>query len=94
MTATDLADYLVKQEVPFRQAHGIVGQVVSYCIEQGRELTELALDELQRFSPAIGEDVFAVLSIAGSIDSRQSIGGTGVHQVKKALAQAEEVLGL
>jgi argininosuccinate lyase len=94
MTATDLADYLVKKEVPFRQAHGIVGQVVAYCIEQGRELTELALDELQSFSPVIGEDVFAVLSIAGSIASRQSIGGTGVHQVKKALAQAEGALGL
>jgi len=94
MTATDLADYLVVKEIPFRQAHAIVGQVVSFCIEQGRELTELALDELQRFSPVIGADVFGVLSTAGSIDSRQSIGGTALHQVKKALAQAEEALGV
>jgi argininosuccinate lyase len=94
MTATDLADYLVQREIPFRQAHAIVGQVVSFCIEQDRELTELALDELQRFSPVIGEDVFEVLSTAGSIASSQSIGGTAVNQVEKTLAQAEEALGL
>jgi argininosuccinate lyase len=94
MTATDLADYLVRKGVPFRQAHALVGQVVAACIEQGRELTELTVDELQHFSPMIGADVASVLTVAGSVDSRQSAGGTALIRVRTALAQAEEALGL
>ncbi|MFZ5774651.1 MAG: argininosuccinate lyase [Thermodesulfobacteriota bacterium] len=94
MTATDLADYLVKKGVPFRQAHAIVGRTVAYAIEQGQELTGLSLAELKGFSELIEEDVFAVLSIEGSVASRISSGGTGNAVVAEALAAAEKELGL
>ncbi|MFH7320027.1 argininosuccinate lyase [Desulfurivibrio sp. D14AmB] len=89
MTATDLADYLVKKQIPFRQAHAIVGRAVAYALEQGRDIAELTLAELQGFAPAIDEDVFAVLSIEGSVNSRNSLGGTGGARVEEALARAE-----
>ncbi|MCJ7603137.1 MAG: argininosuccinate lyase, partial [Desulfobulbaceae bacterium] len=94
MTATDLADYLVVKNVPFRQAHAIVGQTVAYCVKKKKELIELALDELRQFSEAIDEDVFAVLSVKGSVDSRRSIGGTSIVRVKEALEKAERELGM
>ncbi len=94
MTATDLADYLVKKDVPFRQAHAIVGRIVAYCVEQNKELTDLDLGELKEFSETIEEDVFAVLSIEGSVASRVSTGGTGGQVVKQAIAKAERDLGL
>jgi argininosuccinate lyase len=93
MTATDLADYLVVKAIPFRTAHTIVGRTVAYCLNQGKELTDLSLAELQRFSPAIGDDVFAVLSVRGSVDSRLSQGGTASSRVEEALAAAETDLG-
>ncbi|MDZ7642685.1 MAG: argininosuccinate lyase [Desulfurivibrio sp.] len=92
MTATDLADYLVKKEIPFRQAHAIVGRAVAYALEQGREVAELSLDELKRFADCVEQDVFAVLSIEGSVNSRNSPGGTGGEQVAAALERAEAEL--
>jgi argininosuccinate lyase len=94
MTATDLADYLVVKQVPFRQAHAIVGKTVAYCIEKELELEALSLEELQNFSDKIGEDVFEVLGVKGSVASRKSIGGTSQNMVEKALAKAEEALGM
>jgi argininosuccinate lyase len=94
MTATDLADYLVVKNIPFRQAHSIVGKTVAYCVELGKELTDLSLDELRRFSEAIDKDVFPVLTVKGSVDSRQSAGGTAQVRVEEALAQAEKDLGM
>ncbi|HSR36647.1 MAG TPA: argininosuccinate lyase, partial [Desulfurivibrionaceae bacterium] len=94
MTATDLADYLVTKNIPFRQAHAIVGRTVAYAIEKGKELTELSLKELRRFAPEIDNDVFAVLSVEGSVGSRNSIGGTGVKQVQAAIRRAEKALGI
>ena len=94
MTATDLADYLVLKKIPFRSAHAVVGRAVAFCIEQGRELADLSLAELREFSPLIEEDVFAVLSVQGSVDSRQSFGGTGTVVVTRALARAEASLGI
>jgi argininosuccinate lyase len=94
LTATDLADYLVRKDVPFRQAHAVVGKTVGFCVGQNRELHELTLDELKRFSPAIEGDVFEVLSVTGSIDSRKSSGGTALVKVREALQQAEKELGL
>jgi len=94
MTATDLADYLVKKDVPFRQAHAIVGRTVAYGLSCGKELIEMTLAELQQFSALIEEDVFAVLSVEGSVNSRVSQGGTSGQTVAAALAQAEESLGL
>jgi argininosuccinate lyase len=94
LTATDLADYLVRKNMPFRQAHAVVGRIVAHCLDNGQELTELSLDELQDFAPMIEADVLEVLSVAGSVASRQSFGGTGLQQVEAALARAEEVLGI
>jgi argininosuccinate lyase len=94
MTATDLADYLVRKNVPFRQAHAIVGRTVAYCVQKKKELIELALDELRQFSEAIDEDVVAVLTVKGSVDSRRSTGGTSIVRVKEALARAERELGM
>jgi argininosuccinate lyase len=94
MTATDLADYLVLKNIPFRQAHAIVGRTVAFCISKGKELTELTLQELQKFSEVIEGDVFKVLSIEGSVASRVSPGGTSGKMVAKALKRAEKALGI
>ncbi len=92
MTATDLADYLVLKNVPFREAHGIVGRVVVYCLEKGCELESLTVEELTRFSEVIDKDVFEVLSVEGSINSRISSGGTSFQRVKEAIDEAETQL--
>ena len=93
MTATDLAEYLVRKDIPFRQAHGIVGKAVAYCIENSMELTDLTLGELQKFNGTIGADVFEVLGVAGSVDSRKTAGGTAMAQVRQAVTRAESLLG-
>ena len=92
LTATDLADYLVKKGVPFRKAHEIVGRAVAQCISSGRELTDLSLSELKAVSPAIEKDVFQVLDVRGSVDSRTCPGGTGKASVKRQLEEAERWL--
>nr|WP_310599952.1 argininosuccinate lyase [Desulfobulbus sp.] len=94
MTATDLADYLVRHNIPFRQAHGVVGRIVAFCQERGCELVDLTLAELQQFSELIEADVFAVLSVDGSVNSRLSAGGTGRPRVEEALAHVERQLGM
>ncbi len=94
MTATDLADYLVLKNVPFREAHGIVGRAVAYCLEKGRELPDLTMQELTQFSTVIEKDVYEILSIQGSVNSRISTGGTGRVRVEEALVAAEKNLGL
>ena len=91
-TATDLADYLVRQGVAFRDAHEIVGQSVAYADREGRDLDELSLDELRQFSSAIGEDVFEVLTLEGSVQARDHIGGTAPRQVREAVARARATL--
>jgi argininosuccinate lyase len=94
MTATDLADYLVLKNVPFREAHSIVGRAVAYCLEKGCELPDLTQAELAGFSPVIGKDVYEVLSIEGSVNSRISIGGTALQRVQEAVSAAETRLGI
>jgi len=94
ITATDLADYLVLKDVPFREAHGIVGRAVAFCLAKGCELEDLSLEELSRFSEAIDEDVFKVLSVEGSVNSRTSTGGTSLLRVKEAVGDAEKKLGI
>jgi argininosuccinate lyase len=94
MTATDLAEYLVRKNIPFRQAHSVVGQAVAYCIENAKELKDLSLTELQGFSNVITEDVFDVLSVEGSVNSRNTHGGTAASAVIKALEKAETDLGI
>ncbi|MGF1527264.1 MAG: argininosuccinate lyase [Candidatus Competibacterales bacterium] len=86
-TATDLADYLVRRGVAFRDAHEVVGQAVRLGVASGRDLSELTLAELQGFSAAIGEDVFAVLTLEGSVAARDHLGGTAPTQVQAAVAR-------
>ena len=94
ITATALADYLVMKDVPFREAHGIVGRAVAFCLDKGSELYQLTLAELQQFSPVIEQDVFEVLSVEGSVNSRVSTGGTGLRRVEEAVLNAEKQMGI
>lgn len=94
MTATDLADYLVMKNVPFREAHGVVGRAVAHCIEKGCELEDLSLEDLKQFSPYIEDDVFGVLSVEGSVNSRVTTGGTAGVRVEEAVREAEQQLGI
>jgi argininosuccinate lyase len=87
-TATDLADYLVRKGMPFRDAHSVVGKSVAYGIEQQKDLSDLALTELQEFSDMITDDVFDVLTLEGSVAARNHIGGTAPEQVKAAVERA------
>lgn len=88
-TATDLADYLVRRGVPFRDAHEIVGKSVGYGVQTGKDLSEMSLTELQQFSTVIEQDVFAVLTLEGSVAARNHIGGTAPIQVKAAVERAK-----
>ena len=92
-TATDLADYLVKKGMPFRDAHEVVAHAVKAGVESGRDLAEFSLAELQAFSHTINEDVFEVLTLEGSVASRNHTGGTAPEQVRRAIAQARAQLG-
>ena len=91
-TATDLADYLVKKGVPFRDAHETVAVAVRFAEQHGCDLSAINLAELQKFSPQIGEDVYQVLSLEGSIAGRDHVGGTAPNQVKTAIKQARASL--
>ena len=91
-TATDLADYLVRKGMPFRDAHEVVGKSVAYGIETGKDLGEMSLQELQQFSDTIASDVFDVLSLEGSVAARNHIGGTAPDQVRAAVARGYERL--
>jgi argininosuccinate lyase len=91
-TATDLADYLVRKGMPFRSAHETVAQAVRFAESRRRELGELKLEELRRFSRLIGSDVFDILSLEGSLRSRKHIGGTAPARVKAAIAKARRSL--
>ena len=92
-TATDLADYLVKKGLPFREAHEVVARAVRTAEQRGCDLAELVLPELQAFSPLVGEDVYAVLTLEGSLAQRSHIGGTAPVAVRAAIARARIRLG-
>lgn len=91
-TATDLADYLVRKGMPFRDAHEVVGKSVAYGVLQQKDLSEMSLAELQQFSDTIADDVFAVLTLEGSVAARNHIGGTAPDQVKAAAERAQQRL--
>ena len=91
-TATDLADYLVRRGVAFRDAHEIVGRAVHLAIERHTTLDTLPLTDLQTLSPVIGEDVYESLTLEGSINARDHFGGTAPVQVKARIQQAKEKL--
>ncbi len=91
-TATDLADYLVRKGVPFRDAHEIVGKAVRLGVDSGRDLSEISLPELQQFSARIEADVFDVLTLEGSVAARDVIGGTAPKRVREAVRDARRAL--
>jgi argininosuccinate lyase len=91
-TATDLADYLVRKGMAFRDAHEVVGLAVRLGVETERDLSELSLAELQGFSPAIAADVFDILKLEGSVAARKHIGGTAPDTVRLAIAIARQQL--
>ena len=91
-TATDLADYLVKKGMPFRDAHEVVALAVKHGVEQSCDLADLPLSDLQKFSDMIADDVYQVLTLEGSVASRNHIGGTAPAQVKLAIARARKLL--
>ncbi len=88
-TATDLADYLVRKGLPFRDAHEVVGQAVVLGVQTERDLSEMDLAELQAFSDLIHDDVFEVLTVEGAVNARDHIGGTAPNQVREAAARAK-----
>lgn len=94
LSATDLADYLVNQGVPFRTAHEQVGRLVGYAEFQGKELWELSLEEIQRFASQAGPDIFDWLKIENVVARRTSPGGTAPARVEEALRKVEKELGL
>ncbi len=90
--ATDLADYLVRRGVQFRQAHELVGRIVVYALEQQKELTELTLEQYKQFSPLFGPDLFAEISLERSLAGKRQIGGTAPDQVLQELRRARALL--
>ena len=91
-TATDLADYLVKKGMPFRDAHEVVALAVRHAEDKGLDLADLSLSELKTFSAMIEQDVYDVLKLEGSVASRAHIGGTAPAQVKAAVTRARKLL--
>ena len=91
-TATDLADYLVRAGIPFRDAHEVVGKAVAHCVASHCDLSDLSLTDLQGFHSAIHEDVFDVLTLEGSVSARNHFGGTSPERVRKAAAAAADAL--
>ena len=89
-TATDLADYLVRKGVAFRDAHEVVGQAVRLGVDSQRDLAELSLEELQSFSAIIEADVFEILTLEGSVAARNHFGGTAPEQVRAAVQTSSE----
>jgi argininosuccinate lyase len=92
-TATDLADYLVKKGLPFRDAHEVVAHAVKLGLDAGQDLAELPLGTLQSLHAAIGDDVYAVLTPRGSLDARNTVGGTAPAQVRAQIARHRARLG-
>ena len=90
--ATDAADYLVNKGVPFRDAHGIVGQLVLLCIEKGIALDDLPLEEYKEISPVFEGDVYEAISMKTCVDRRQTLGAPGPEAMKKVIAIYKERL--
>ena len=93
-TATDLADYLVRAGVPFRDAHEVVGKAVAHCVTANCDLADLPLDTLQGFHPDIAADVFDILTLDGSVAARDHFGGTAPTRVKQAVEAAKAALNV
>jgi len=90
--ATDLANYLVKKGIPFREAHHIVGKIVGYLVSQNRELESITLEELKKFSPAFDKDALDILSPYNVADARKSYGGTAKERILEQIKFWKEKL--
>ena len=88
-TATDVADYLVRKGMPFRDAHEVVGKTVAYCLSNGKDLPDLTLGEWQGFSDKIGEDIFDCITLEASVNARSATGGTALERVKAEIARVK-----
>jgi argininosuccinate lyase len=91
-TATDIADYLVRKGLPFRNAHEVVGKTVRYCVENAKDIPDLTLAEFQQFSADIDDDIFDYVTLEASVNSRQATGGTARSAVEKELVLARKAL--
>ena len=89
-TATDVADYLVRKGLPFRDAHEAVGKAVAYCVENEMDITELSLAEWQLFSPHFSDDIFSVITVEASVNARDVIGGTARRRVEAEIRCSRE----
>ncbi len=90
--ATDAADYLVNKGVPFRDAHGIVGQLVLYCIDKDMSLDDMSLDEFKKISPIFEEDIYDAISLTTCVNKRNTIGAPGIEAMAQILKLNEEYL--
>ncbi|WP_155877606.1 argininosuccinate lyase [Desulfuromonas sp. AOP6] len=91
-TATDVADYVVRKGLPFRQAHEVVGKTVRYCIEHGKDIPELSLEEFRQFSELIGKDIYDFVTLEASVNARRATGGTAREAVEREIARARQEL--
>ncbi|WP_291951630.1 argininosuccinate lyase [Campylobacter sp.] len=90
--ATDMADYLVRKNIPFRKAHEIVGNIVNYCIKHKKMLEDLNLEQMRQFESSIDEDIYKAIALQTCVDARNSYGGTGTKAVLKQIEHAKELL--
>ncbi|KAB8137998.1 argininosuccinate lyase, partial [Gracilibacillus oryzae] len=90
--ATDLADYLVNKDLPFREAHAVVGQVVLHCIQENKYLLDVKLEEFKEFSELIEEDIYHVLAPETVVNARDIAGGTAKNRVEEQLNQSSSRL--
>ena len=90
--ATDAAAYLVGKGVPFRDAHGIIGRLVLYCIEKNTGIDSLSLEELKQISPVFEEDIYEAVSLKTCVEKRLTIGAPGTEAMKRAIAAQKEWL--
>jgi argininosuccinate lyase len=90
--ATDAADYLVGKGVPFRDAHGIVGQLVLFCIEQNKSLDDMTLEEYQAISPVFEADIYEAISLETCVNKRMTIGAPGQEVMKQVLKEYQDYL--
>jgi argininosuccinate lyase len=88
-TATDVADYLVRKGMAFRDAHEVVGKSVAYCLSQGKDLPGLTMEEWRSFSDRIGEDIYASITLEASVNARTATGGTALEKVKEEIARVK-----
>ncbi len=90
--ATDAADYLVNHQVPFRDAHGIVGQLVLYCLDKGISLDEMSLEEYRAISPIFEEDIYEAISLKTCVEKRTTLGAPGPSAMKKVVKEYQKLL--